>query len=764
MSIIKFVSIKNVGRFKNYNADGNVALKQVNLVFAENGRGKSTLCAILRSAQSNDPDHVIGRTTLGAHGRTARPSRDKRRHCAFQDRSMGHSPCLSSPFSIQTYIAENVFSGDAIDLDHNRNLYRVIIGKAGVTLAQKVTDLDEKIRAATSDIRVKRAAIDGRVPVGYKFETFVALEVDPHIDQKIAEKERELEAVQQSAQLRTRTGLSQLSIPGVPTGIAGTLLQTIDGVSANVEQRVAAHVAKHRMKEREAWLQEGLGYIQEDTCPFCDQSLEGVALVPSLSSFFGEAYEQLKATLVVLRERVASAFSDRAIADVERVVETNTAAVEFWSRYVSVGAPSLSSPHGIGARSVRNLREALLSLLDKKSAAPLEPVQIDQRLNTAANVVDALRASALEYNQAVSKANALVSDKKKSLEGANVASVQQDLQNLRAAKTRHTPEAIKACSDHSEAVKKKDQLEQQKEAARKDLDEHTKTVIGTYEKTINRLLADFQAGFRITGTKHGYPGGIPSSSFQILINDITVELGDGDTPLGKPSFRNTLSSGDKSTLALAFFLAELEHDPNKASKIVVFDDPFNSQDAFRKDHTIKKIRKCGETCLQVIVLSHDQSFLKRLYDGLRAQGLEHMCLHLARIGHANTIMTFWDIEEATQLQFRADIKTLTTFYNAGLGKPRDVVDKIRPVLESYCRNLLPMQFDDDDTLGVICGKVRIGGPDHPLAAVGDELDTINEYTRRYHHGENPNAASEPLNDSELQGMVGTALSIVGCTN
>jgi hypothetical protein len=38
-----------------------------------------------------------------------------------------------------TYIAENVFSGDAIDLDHKRNLYRVIIGKAGVTLAQKVT-------------------------------------------------------------------------------------------------------------------------------------------------------------------------------------------------------------------------------------------------------------------------------------------------------------------------------------------------------------------------------------------------------------------------------------------------------------------------------------------------------------------------------------------------------------------------------------------------------------------------------------------------
>lgn len=762
MSIAKFVSIRNVGRFKSYNADGNVALKRVNLVFAENGRGKSTLCAILRSAQTNDPDLVIGRTTLGATDAPHVHIVTSAGTVLFKTGAWTQ-PMPQLAIFDSTYIAENVFSGDTIDLDHKRNLYRVIIGKAGVTLAQKVTDLDEKIRAATSDIRIKRAAIDGRVPAGYKFETFVALEADAQIDQKIVEKERELEAVQQSAQLRTRAGLGQLTIPEVPTGIAAALLQTIDGVSDNVEQRVAAHVAKHRMEEREAWLQEGLGYIQKDTCPFCDQSLAGAAVVPSLSAFFGEAYKQLKATILGLRESVASVFSDRAVAEVERVVETNTAAVEFWSRYVSVAAPSLSSPQGIG-RSIRDLREALLSLLDKKSASPLEPVQIDHRLNTAANVVDALRASALEYNQAVSRANALISDKKKSFEEANVASVQRDLQNLRAVKARHTPEAVKACCDHSEAVKRKEQLEEQKESARRELDEHTKTVIGTYEKTINRLLADFQAGFRITGTKHAYPGGIPSSSFQILINDKTVELGDGDTPLKKPSFRNTLSSGDKSTLALAFFLAELEHDPKKASRIVVFDDPFNSQDAFRKDHTIKKIRKCGETCLQVIVLSHDQNFLKRLYDGLRAQGLEYMCLHLARIGHANTIMTFWDIEEATQLQFRADIKTLTAFYNAGLGKPRDVVDKIRPVLESYCRNLLPTQFDDDDTLGVICGKIRNGGPDHPLAAVCDDLDTLNEYTRRYHHGEDANTASEPLNDSELQGMVGAALSIVGCTS
>src|SRR5258708_6587993 len=60
----KFISIKNVGRFVNCNAAGDVELKRYTLIFAENGRGKTTLCAILRSLQSGEAAHIIGRTTL----------------------------------------------------------------------------------------------------------------------------------------------------------------------------------------------------------------------------------------------------------------------------------------------------------------------------------------------------------------------------------------------------------------------------------------------------------------------------------------------------------------------------------------------------------------------------------------------------------------------------------------------------------------------------------------------------------------------------
>src|SRR5574337_1662548 len=61
----KIISIKNVGRFLNYSASGDVELKRYTLIFAKNGRGKTTLCAVLRSLQSNAPADVLGRTTLG---------------------------------------------------------------------------------------------------------------------------------------------------------------------------------------------------------------------------------------------------------------------------------------------------------------------------------------------------------------------------------------------------------------------------------------------------------------------------------------------------------------------------------------------------------------------------------------------------------------------------------------------------------------------------------------------------------------------------
>ena len=57
----KFASIKNVGVFRNSPASGDTELRKLTLVHGDNGRGKTTLCAILRSLRTSTALSVKGR-------------------------------------------------------------------------------------------------------------------------------------------------------------------------------------------------------------------------------------------------------------------------------------------------------------------------------------------------------------------------------------------------------------------------------------------------------------------------------------------------------------------------------------------------------------------------------------------------------------------------------------------------------------------------------------------------------------------------------
>ena len=61
--IKKIISIKYVGLFNNFQA---VELKRFNIIYGENGRGKSTLTVILRSLCSGEPSLILERRTVGS--------------------------------------------------------------------------------------------------------------------------------------------------------------------------------------------------------------------------------------------------------------------------------------------------------------------------------------------------------------------------------------------------------------------------------------------------------------------------------------------------------------------------------------------------------------------------------------------------------------------------------------------------------------------------------------------------------------------------
>jgi wobble nucleotide-excising tRNase len=752
----KIISIKNVGRFRNSAASGNPQLAKHTFIAGANGYGKTTFCAVLRSLQTGDSAHVLGRKTLG----TADVPVIELLLEGGQTRFDGTAWSVTKPeiaIFDGVFVAENVHSGEVVDIEHKRNLYRVIVGDAGVKLAAQDVDLATESRAKTGEISNAGKAIQPHVPAGMKLDAFIALPETPDIATQIEMQERSVDALRQAGALRARPTLSEFAIPALPGDLADLLASTIDDIAQDAEQRLSAHLAAHGMTAVGGnWIAGGLGHAA-DTCPFCGQDIQGLPLIAAFRAVFSERYKALTREIAATKARIAQDMGDAALARLGTVAEQNNGGVEFWQKYCAIEAPALALPAD-AVEAIGALATSAVGLLDRKAAVPLEPITPDAGFTAARATYDGAVAAIKAANVAIRKANTIISDKKAATDAGDLKAAEAELSRLKAIQTRHRADVSDLCAAHTKISGEKDGIEARKEVIRKQLDAHTKTVVKPYERRINDYLAAFNAGFTITETKHAYPGGVATSSYQLVINNMAVDLGDSKTPGDRPSFKNTLSAGDRTTLALAFFLAHLERDPAIAGKLVVFDDPFNSQDAFRRRQTVHEIMKMAGKCAQVIVLSHDATFLKQVWD--KSPAAERVALTIADHRAQGSKIMPVDLEHACRGRTATDIDDLQTYVTSGSGSLLDIIRKMRVVLETHCRTTYPSSFLADDWLGDMARKIREGGDAHPAQALYDELDQINGYTSQYHHGENmADATPDQIDSTELTGFTRRTLRI-----
>jgi wobble nucleotide-excising tRNase len=442
----KIISIKNVGRFLNCSASGDVELKHYSLIFAENGRGKTTLCAVLRSLQSGEAAHIPGRATLGIGGAPEVNMLLDSGTVTFR-RNTWSATVPDSAILDSTFVSENVHAGDTVDLEHKRKLYRVIVGKQGVELARQIENLDAPSGAKSAEIRDKLTAVQVLAPQGVSVETFLALREDPAIDIKIGEQEQELQAVKEADQIQTRAALSELTLPTLPAGFEMLLGKTIEGVAADVERRVAAQIDAHAMHGRgESWLSEGLGYIQDNSCPFCGQTLDGVtAPIGAYKAYFSENCNDLRTEIVDLRQDIENLFGERQTAEVERLLDQNATTIDFWSRYCEIMPCALVEVQGKAGEFLPPLRQTALALLDRKAAIPLDRVSPDAAFTAAHAALAEMQTWVATYNQAVRTTNAAIAAKKAALAAADVKAVESALTQLRATEERHELNSGAAC-------------------------------------------------------------------------------------------------------------------------------------------------------------------------------------------------------------------------------------------------------------------------------------------------------------------------------
>ena len=757
--------LQNIGTFESDNAAASLNLKRLVLVYGENGRGKTTFAAVLRSLATGDALPITERRRLGSQhilhiilkcdGYPA--------NAIFKDGEWNRTLDNLKVFD-DVFVDENVYSGLDVESQHRQNLHELILGDQGVALNRRLQELVSRITQHNKDLDEKSKGIPVQERYGLSVDDFCALTELPDIEKEINIVKRALTAARNQDAIKNTPLFDEIGLPKFDIeAIERVLLTDLPELDRIAEARVKTHL-QSLGEDAESWVADGMRHVTEGdlvACPFCGQDIVGLELVSHFRAYFSEAYAQLKRDVAVMMKSIESTHADGAQLGLERTIGKIRQSEQFWATYTDLRSIKIDSE---AIRSCWNVaRERVLGLLLAKQAAPLERIEIAEPTLSALKAYEAHRETIQTVNATIAASNNSINDIQQKTETANIHAITYKLNKLLATKARHSEEVASLCDEYLQEKEAKACTEIKRTEARKALGDYRVNVFPKLQAGVNGYLQRFNAGFRIGDLAPANIGGGSGSTcvYNVVINEIDVAVKSTKNTPGVASFRNTMSSGDRNTLAFALFFSSLDQSPNLANAIVVIDDPISSLDEHRSLTTVQEVRKLVERAGQVIVLSHNKQFLCAVWN--RNSSEEYASLENAQNGDESTIIP-WDVSQDSVTEHDQRHSLLKEFADTGSKPTREVAQAIRLHLEGYLRVACPGHFSSGSMLGPFINTCRqkLGETDEVLnQATLQELKDIVEYANRFHHDTNPAGQSQAISGGELRGFVKQTLDFVG---
>jgi wobble nucleotide-excising tRNase len=369
--------LRNIGKFDSVATTASVALERLSLVYAENGRGKTTLTAILRSLQTGDPVPIAERRRLAAADdpHIVIECAGGPPPAVFQNNAWNrHLPDIL--IFDEIFVDQNVCSGLEVESNHRQKLHELILGSQAVTLARELHQHAKAIETHSADLRARAGAIPASVRGPFGVDEFCAISTEREVDTAIEETERILAAAGEQDPIRLAPAFELLDIPVFDMDeIESLLRRDLAGLDSAAAARVHAHVAGIGTGG-EDWVSQGLERIDYSesnaTCPFCAQALTNAPIIQQYRAYFSEAYRALKQDIAQAIRKVNRLHSDETPAAFERALRHCTERRQFWSRFCDV--PDISVDTADIGTAWRDTRQTVLAALEAKQAAPLEQI------------------------------------------------------------------------------------------------------------------------------------------------------------------------------------------------------------------------------------------------------------------------------------------------------------------------------------------------------------------------------------------------------
>lgn len=751
MSLDRLQLLRNVGQFDSANEGGQLPLTRLALIYAENGRGKTTLASILRSASTGNPQFVTERHRLGSQhpphlvlvARAGPP-------LVFQNGAWSNTLPSISVFD-DYFVAQNICAGVEIGPLHRQNLHELILGAQGVELNAALQEHVTRIEEHNRSLRALSDEIPAEARGAITVDAFCALEANANIDGAIREAERNLAAAQSADAVRQAEPFIAFSLPTFNTQAISTLLaQTLPDLEAAAAAAVQTHLAKLG-REGASWVDDGMQSVarasaglKNEICPFCAQDLAGSPLLRHYQAYFSAAYEALKRDIAQQIQALNDTHGAPAALTFERSVRTAEQRRTFWNFFLP--APEITVDTAAMISAWNEARDAVAKALESKQAAPLEGSELPGSALAAIATYETAKLEIISCSDALGACNAQIALVKERVANANVATLVSELARLRSTQARHSAAVAPCCAAYLAEKQAKTHTETLRAQAREALNDYRQNIFPDYQGVINDYLDRFNAGFRLGQVESVNTRGGSACTYSVLINNAAVP----QTADVGPSFRNTLSAGDRNALALAFFFASLEQDGQLAQKIVVIDDPMTSLDEHRSLTTVQEMRRLLPRVSQVIVLSHSKPFLCQLWEG--ANGADRSAIRLVRAATGSTFAQ-WDVRQDCITEHDRRHELVTGYLRAAdPAVERQVAAALRPILEAFARVAYPATFQPGALLGPFLGicEQRVNTPAQILGQADiAELRALLDYANLFHHDSNPAWATQVINDLAL---------------
>jgi len=718
----------SIGRFRNYQATGDVSFKKLTLFYGDNGSGKTTLTSILRSLTLNKAEII--RRRLSTNHTSNQSAKIIERNAGNDIHHTFNASGWTIPlpeieiFDIH-FVNDNIYSGFDFNEEHKKQLHQFVIGAAGVTIQKQI----EANKIAKTASRQLQTQIEQQLiqQVGHNLRSDLIpnfLNINEtqsnNIDHHITRAESALANANAKSIIQTipplskvSTVISNIDFDSLQTDLLTTSQSIQDKSLKTLFDIHCQDLNDNSIEGPENWLKTGFSYLESKqthtfdnslipTCPFCQQGIQsGLEIINAYTQKFDETFNLLVQRIQTYLTALQSFDLETIIHDVNNINLINSRSIASWSSHLPNTVHSPTFDIISNEEVLRTEFQNLILLVQQKLQNPslainIEPITAFQNSLMKINIkIDTYNNNVISYNQGAITFRARIQ---------TTAETQTEVDKLKRIKKRFEASISTLCTQLISEKQNLRNLESTYTQLSQQQQTDATTFFTHYKNRINHYLKEvFKTPFEIEDVTHVPPQGRATQSkigYKLTLDGQDISFDSNQINNAK----DCLSEGDKSTIALAFFLSKLDIDPDIANKILVFDDPLSSFDSNRRMHTVQIIKDLFPKIKQTIILSHNENFLYEVSKCFKAGDKKYLRITSDFITKESSIEPL-DLETLVELKYFKHIKQLEAFlHHPDLNNKENVLGWLRNVLESHIRFKFYRQLSglspNDQTFGV----------------------------------------------------------------